>query len=71
MARRAGWAAVEVEPHLLNGQLVRVRALWGSLPAVWPQAAPAAEFAGVVVAAEATSGGEARGFSPTAPALSR
>ena len=62
--RRAGWAAVEVAPYLINGQLVKISALWGTLPAAWPQSAPASEFCALVAAAEAMAvSEEARIFS--------
>ena len=48
--RRAGWAVVEVEPHLGNGQLIRKRAVWGTAPSEWPQSAQAGEFAAAVAA---------------------
>ena len=54
--RRAGWAAVEVEPYLINGQLVRRRAVWGTIPSAWPQTSQAAEHAAAVAAAELGSG---------------
>ena len=49
--RRAGWAVVEVEPCLINGELVPKRAVWGTAPSVWPQIAQAREFAAAVAAA--------------------
>ena len=48
---RAGWAVVEVDPCLREGQLVRRRAVWGTAPSVWPQSAQAGEFAAAVAAA--------------------
>ena len=50
--RRAGWAAVEVAPYLINGQLVKIRAVWGTIPATWPQTSQAGEYAAAVAAAE-------------------
>ena len=50
--RRAGWAVVEVEPYLINGQLVKKSAVWGTTPAAWPQSAQAGEYAAAVAAAE-------------------
>ena len=50
-SRRAGWAVVEVAPSLVDGQLVRRRAIWGTAPSTWPQNAQAGEFAAAVAAA--------------------
>ena len=50
--RRAGWSCVEVEPYLINGALVRKRAVWGTIPASWPQSSQAAEQAAAVAASE-------------------
>ena len=52
MRRRAGWAAVEVAPYLINGEIVKISAMWGTIPAAWPQSAPASEFAAATAAAE-------------------
>ena len=49
--RRAGWSVVEVAPYLVNGGLVKLRAVWGTLPAGWPQTPQAAEHAAIVAAA--------------------
>ena len=50
--RRAGWAVVEVADHLVDGEIVGIYAVWGTLPAGWPQSPQAGEFAAVVAAAE-------------------
>ena len=57
LRRRAGWACVEVAPYLINRQLVKLRAVWGTLPEGWPQTLQAAEFAAAVAAAELAGAG--------------
>ena len=61
--RRAGWAVVEVGEELIDGKLVKLRAVWGTIPSSWPQSSQAAEFAAAVAAAELIGDPQAKVYS--------